>query len=155
MVADREDNPLTRTTRETLLDRQIREAAEEGQFDNLPHHGQPLPNDENPYAADWGLAFHVLKNAGFAPPWIEADKQVRDLLARRDAIIERAARGETPSMLARRRAHDQLGSLVRQVNEAIARLNAEAPGYRQHRQPLTVGAELLRYDDACERVHGS
>ena len=29
--------------RETLLDRQIREAAEEGRFDNLPYQGKPLP----------------------------------------------------------------------------------------------------------------
>jgi len=50
---------------ESLIDRQIREAIEDGRFDDLPHRGEPLPNDDNPYAADWGLAFHVLKNAGF------------------------------------------------------------------------------------------
>jgi hypothetical protein len=88
---------------ETLLDRQIREAVEEGRFDNLPHQGKPLPNDENPYAAEWGLAFRVLRNAGFAPPWIEADKEVRALLARRDAILARAASGPAPSDGARRR----------------------------------------------------
>ena len=137
--------------RETLLDRQIREAAERGEFENLPHRGRPLPNDENPYAAEWGLAFHVLKNAGFAPPWIEADKEVRALLARRDAVVERAASGAPPSMLARRQAHGQLESLVRQINDGIARLNAEAPTYQQHRQPLTLAAELRRYDEACER----
>lgn len=151
MANDPEDHPLTRTTRETLIDRQIRAATEEGQFDNLPHQGKPLPNDENPYAAEWGLAFHVLKNAGFAPPWIEADKEVRELLAKRDLIIERAAAGDPPSMTARRRAHDQLESLVRQINDAITRLNAEAPSHRQHRQPLTAAVEHRRYDEACNR----
>lgn len=151
MANDPEDHPLTRTTRETLIDRQIRAATEEGQFDNLPHQGKPLPNDENPYAAEWGLAFHVLKNAGFAPPWIEADKEVRELLARRDLIIERAVAGDPPSMMARRRAHDQLDQLVRQINDAITRLNAEAPSYRQHRQPLLAAEERRRYDEACTR----
>ena len=28
---------------ETLTDRQIREAMDDGQFDNLPHQGEPLP----------------------------------------------------------------------------------------------------------------
>ena len=78
---------------ETLIDRQIREAMEDGQFDNLPHQGEPLPNDDNPYAGELGLAFHVLLNAGVAPPWIEADKEVRELLGRRDAILARAATG--------------------------------------------------------------
>ena len=55
-------------TRESLIDRQIREAQEEGQFDNLPHQGAPLPNNDNPLAGDWALAYHMLKNAGVAPP---------------------------------------------------------------------------------------
>jgi hypothetical protein len=145
--AEPEDHPLARRPRETLIDRQIREAVEKGRFDNLPHQGMPLPNDENPYAAEWGLAFHVLKNAGFAPPWIEADKVVRELLARRDAIFARAASGAAPSMLARRQGRTQLQSLVAQINAAISRVNAEAPSTRQHRRPLVLADELRRYDE--------
>ena len=136
---------------ETLLERQIREAVEEGRFDNLPHKGKPLPNDENPYAADWGLAFHVLRNAGFAPPWIEADKEVRALLARRDEILARAATGPAPSELTRRHDCRALEQLVTEVNPWIARVNAEAPTTRQHRRPLVVADELARYDEACRQ----
>jgi hypothetical protein len=139
------------SSRETLLDRQIREAIAEGRFDNLPHQGMPLPKDENPYAAEWGLAFHVLRNAGFAPPWIEADKEVRALLARRDAILARAATGPTPSESARRRDRLALEQLVVEINTSIARVNAEAPGPRQHRKPLARADELDRYDEACQR----
>ena len=137
--------------KETLIDRQIREAVEDGRFENLPHQGEPLPNDENPHAADWGLAFHMLKNAGFAPPWIEADKAVRALLARRDAILTRAAEGSPPSDIARRRDHRTLEQLVTAINASIARVNAEAPSTRQHRQPLVFAAEVARYDEACRR----
>ncbi len=139
------------TPRETLLDRQIREAAEAGSFDNLPHQGAPLPNDDNPYAADWGLAFHVLRNAGFAPPWIEADKEVRILLARRDAIIDRARTGPGPSEGTRRRDRAALERLVSETNASIAQLNAEAPTTRQHRRALDLARELDRYDEACRR----
>jgi hypothetical protein len=133
------------------LDRQIREAVEEGRFDNLPHHGKPLPNDDNPYAAEWGLAFHMLKNSGFAPPWIEADKEVRVLLARCDAILTRVATGPAPSEAARRRDRSALERLVAEVNASIARVNAEAPTIRQHRQPLALADLLSRYDEACRR----
>jgi DnaJ family protein C protein 28 len=136
---------------ESLIDRQIREAMEEGQFDNLPHQGKPLPNDDNPYAGDRALAFHVLRNAGVAPPWIESDKEVRELLARRDAILARAASEPAPSASARRRDRAALEELVTRINAAIARVNAEAPTDRQHRRPLTLADELARYDEACRR----
>lgn len=136
---------------ETLIDRQIREAMAEGQFDNLPFQGEPLPNDDNPYAGDANLAYHVLKNAGVAPPWIESDKVVREILAKRDAILERAARGEAPSDLTRRRDRAALEALVTGINAAIARVNAEAPTDRQHRRPIAVAEILTRYDEACLR----
>jgi hypothetical protein len=136
---------------ETLIDRQIREAMEDGRFDDLPFKGEPLPNDENPYAGDWSLAFRVLKNYGAAPPWIEADKEVRALLEQRDAIVLRAATGAPPTPLARRRDGAALEDLVTRINAAIARVNAEAPTDRQHRRPLALADELARYEAACRR----
>lgn len=136
---------------ETLIDRQIREAMAEGKFDHLPHQGEPLPNDDNPHAGDWGLAFHMLRNAGFAPPWIEADKEVRELLGQRDAILARAAAGPAPSESARRRDRAALEGLVARINASIARVNAEAPTDRQHRRQLTLDDEIARYDQACRR----
>ena len=134
---------------ETLIERQIREATQAGQFEGLPYQGERLPNDENPYAGEWELAFRMLKNAGAAPPWIEADKAVRELLARRDGIVERASAGPTPSSASRARDRATLQDLVIRINAAIARLNAEAPTERQHRRPLVLADELARYDAAC------
>jgi DnaJ homolog subfamily C member 28 len=138
-------------SRETLIERQIREATEEGRFDNLPHQGKPLPNDDNPYAGDMGLAFHILKNAGVAPPWIEADREVRELLGERDALLARAAAGDAPSAFTRPRARATLEDLVIRINAAIARVNAEAPTDRQHRRPLVLADELAHYEEACRR----
>ncbi len=136
---------------ETLIDRQIREAIEDGRFDNLPHQGEPLPNDGNPLAGELELAFHVLKNAGVAPPWIEADKEVRELLERRDAILARAATGPAPSAIARRRDRAVLEELVTRINASIARVNAQAPTDRQQRRPLALAGEIARYEEACLR----
>jgi len=121
---------------------------EEGRFDNLPHQGAPLPNDENPRAGEWQLAFKMLKDAGYAPPWIEADKEVRELLGRRDALLARV-RANPPSALGRRRDREQLERLVRDINAAVARLNSEAPSLRQHRRPLVLADELAAYEEAA------
>jgi DnaJ family protein C protein 28 len=136
---------------DTLVERQILETIDDGRFDDLPHRGEPLPTDDHPYARDRWLAFHVLRNAGVAPPWIEADKEVRELLARRDGLLARAAAGQAPSAVARRHDRTALEELIVRVNAAIARLNAEAPTERQHRRPLRLAAELARYDEACRR----
>ncbi|HJP89141.1 MAG TPA: DUF1992 domain-containing protein [Candidatus Limnocylindrales bacterium] len=132
---------------ESLVDRQIREAMAEGAFDNLPHQGAPLPNDENPLAGEWQLAFKMLRDAGYAPPWIEADKEIRELLARRDALLARV-RSNPPSALGRRRDREAIERLVGNINAAVARLNSEAPSPRQHRRSLVLADELATYDEA-------
>jgi hypothetical protein len=40
---------------ERLIDKQIREAAERGSFDDLPGAGKPLAGDEEPYTENWWL----------------------------------------------------------------------------------------------------
>ena len=92
----------------------------------------------------------MLRNAGAAPPWIEADKRVRTLLDRLDALVARAARSPG-SAAARRRDRATLVGLVSEANAAIAQLNAEAPTDRQHRRPLDLGRELARLDAAADR----
>jgi hypothetical protein len=149
---DEQGVPDIAPARESLIDRQVREAMAEGRFDNLPYQGQPLPRADDALAGEWALAYHVLRNAGVAPPWIEADKEARRLLQRRDAILARAAAGTTPpSPLARTRDREALATLVVQINAAVVRINAEAPTDRQHRRPLVAAEELARYDDACRR----
>jgi hypothetical protein len=138
-------NPFA-PARESLIDRQIRAAQEAGAFDNLPYQGERLPLVDDSAAGEWALAYRMLKSANFAPPWIEADKEARALLARRDAVLERAPRS---SAIGRRRDRDELTEIVRAANEAIRRLNHEAPTPRQHRRLLDLDAALA----ALQRAH--
>lgn len=131
--------------REPLIERQIRDAQAEGAFDDLPHRGERLPIDDDSAAGEWALAHRMLRNAGFAPPWIETDKEIRGFLARRDAILERAPRS---SAIGRERDRVELTRLVETINVAIARLNGEAPTDRQHRRSLRLADELARLADA-------
>ena len=141
-------NPF-QPSRESLLDRQLREAREAGSFDDLPFRGERIPLEDDSAAGDWALAHRVLKNANMVPPWIATDREVRGLLARRDAILERAPRsGETA--IGRERDRAELARVVADANRAIAILNSEAPTDRQHRRPLDLDRELA----ALARAHG-
>ena len=71
----------------TIAERKIREAMEEGVFDNLNGKGRPLDLEEDPYEdPSLRMAHRLLRNNGFAPAWVEERKELqRDIdVARRD-----------------------------------------------------------------------
>jgi hypothetical protein len=78
---------------ESAVDQQIREAQERGDFDRLPGIGQPLPRED--WDGDWGLAYHVLKQAGETLPWIALGKEIEAAQQRLRAQLD-AARGLRP-----------------------------------------------------------
>lgn len=118
---------------ETLSERLIREAQEDGAFDDLPGHGQPLGLARDELAHDMALAYHLLHNAGVAPPWIEADKEVRALAERIEALLERATRSP---LAARPRLERELEALADAHEQATLRLEGSAPTPRQQRPRL-------------------
>jgi hypothetical protein len=59
---------------ESAVDKQIREAQERGEFDNLPGQGKPLPRE--PWDGDWALAHHVLRQAGETLAWISLGREI-------------------------------------------------------------------------------
>jgi DnaJ family protein C protein 28 len=62
---------------ETTIERIIREEIERGQFDNLQGKGQPLDLRENPFEdPDLRTVHRLLRNAGFAPAWLEERKDI-------------------------------------------------------------------------------
>jgi hypothetical protein len=143
MRRDGADKPEIAPTWDALVERLIREAMDEGAFDDLPYRGQRLPVDDDMAAGDRALAFRMLRNAGMAPPWIEADKDVRAILERIEAtLIGAQAAGQLEQVRLRR----ELTRLVREANVAIERLNAEAPTDRQHRRPIDPATILARID---------
>jgi Domain of unknown function (DUF1992) len=72
------------------VDRQIREAQERGDFDDLPGKGKPLPVE--PWDGEWALAHHVLKLAGETLPWIALGREIDELQSWLDALLRDAAK---------------------------------------------------------------
>jgi hypothetical protein len=90
---------------ESAIDRQIREAAERGEFDNLPGAGRPLPGFGEGYREDWWLRDWIRREniTGGVPATLLLRKQVEDL----------------PDAVAKLRDEAAVRRLVESVNERI------------------------------------
>ncbi len=81
--------PHTPRQWENAIDRQIREAENDGRFDNLPGRGKPLHLED--WDREWGMAYHVLKQAGETLPWIALGKDIDEARARLREMLSRVA----------------------------------------------------------------
>jgi hypothetical protein len=64
---------------ETWVDRQIREAQDRGEFDELPGNGQPIPDLDKPYDENWWIR-GKLRSEGlsYLPPSLALKKEAED-----------------------------------------------------------------------------
>jgi len=116
---------------ESLIDRQIREAQERGEFDDLPGTGKPLRALDRPYTDDWWL----------------------------NDLIEREKIGShalPPALALRKEAQDLMASLPThrsetEVRDAVADYNKRA--VQVMRNPQRGPAAVVRLLDADEVVH--
>jgi len=139
---------------ESLIDKKIREAIEAGEFDNLAGAGQPIDLSENPYEdPDWRTAHRLLRNAGFAPSWIEERKDIdaelgaaRIILARTGSIL-RNARGTRHEQSASERwtkAEVQFRAAIAELNRRIDAWNLKTPALAFQRNRIDVEREIDR-----------
>lgn len=74
---------------EIIADRKIRDAQDEGAFDNLPGKGQPLNLDFDPRVPpELRAAYRMMKDAQLLPDWIQLHKEIRQRQAQWDARVE-------------------------------------------------------------------
>jgi hypothetical protein len=92
---------------ESRIDRQIREAQERGEFDNLPGAGKPLPTGGEDYDEEWWIK-GLARREGLAaalPPALALRREVEDL----------------PGVLARRTSERLVREHLADLNERIVR----------------------------------
>jgi hypothetical protein len=74
---------------ERITEEKIKEAMEQGEFDNLPGQGKPLDlSDYFAAPSDLRLAFSALKSAGLAPEEVELAKEIEQLRAELEACAD-------------------------------------------------------------------
>jgi Domain of unknown function (DUF1992) len=67
---------------ESWLDRQIREAEERGEFDDLPGAGEPIPGLDKPFDELWWVKDKLRRDGlTYMPPSVALRKEAHDALA--------------------------------------------------------------------------
>ncbi|HEX2911267.1 MAG TPA: DUF1992 domain-containing protein [Chloroflexia bacterium] len=158
---------------ERWIDRLIHKAEAEGKFDNLANHGKPLKlEEENPYVEeDMRLAYKIMGNAGFSPPWVDMEKEV-------NAEIERLTRDrEQHRRWIKRRlneikmgpyqvfmrdirllasSHDYWLKLhserLTELNQKIYTFNHICPVENLHKAPVQVASLMEEYEKSCPAI---
>jgi hypothetical protein len=78
---------------EIIAENRIREAIDNGEFDNLTLSGKPLDLDESPFVPlHLRLTQKILKNAGFLPPVLELKKEIVQLSERLSEATDESVR---------------------------------------------------------------
>ena len=149
-----------------IVERQIVEAQERGEFDDLPGKGRPLDLTGNPFAdPDWRVAYKILQDNGFTLDWIELDKEIRaKLKACREQLLQSRRWYERSIAQLRlqesRRAEEErirvqhtwehaleiFADQVAQINKKIELLNLKVPLVHLQRPKISADEEKLRLD---------
>jgi hypothetical protein len=138
--------PLTRHNYQSLIEQRMQQAQEEGLFDNLPGAGKPQKYDDDSLVPMEDRAgYRLLKANGFAPPWIEARREIEEQRADLGTWLEQANRrwsyvdatGRAALRISYRRKLDDLQRL-------ILTFNLKTPRGVEQLETLRVAEELLK-----------
>ena len=149
---------------DSLVERKIREAQKQGLFDDLPGKGEPLDLSENPFLdPSWRTAYNLLQDQGFAPEWIELDKEIRvelDSLRQRLAESKRWYDGAIAALEGKaghqaeedqawveaywERRLNSLAPRIDELNEKIWLFNLKVPIASLQRRRVSIEEELQR-----------
>jgi DnaJ family protein C protein 28 len=143
-----------------IVEQRIQEAREEGKFDNLKGTGMPLRLDEDVWAGEKAMAYHLLKSNDVAPQELERGHEIDQEIARAEGLL-RTLRHRRDTLRARswvvasdRRAYNILrdaterryAEALREINSKILSLNIIAPP-ALHRRRLDVEQRLVAFRD--------
>jgi DnaJ homolog subfamily C member 28 len=139
---------------EPLVDRLIRESMERGEFDNLSGTGQPIDLSENPFEdPDTRTAHRLLRNAGFAPAWIEERKDIdaefqqsRTTLIRAKEIYGRD--GKLSQSAQWQRAVNEFRVKTRELNRRIKHYNLKSPAVAFHKNLIDAEQLIKELEDS-------
>lgn len=148
----------------SVMDELFEEAIRDGVFDNLPGQGKPLKLSRNPYAADYELAYQLLKDNDYTLPWISARNEVMIQVDQFRSELQkvwsrhRSEFQQTRSDVVRMslalswdRYLVQSRARIAELNRFITDVNLRQPGKQLEILKLTLRRELARAG-ACEEL---
>jgi Domain of unknown function (DUF1992) len=133
---------------ESLIDQIMNKAHSDGLMDNLPGQGQPLQLDDDALVPEeYRLGHRMLKASGFAPPWIEAQREIEQQRAELDTWVKDAKRRqpylEAPARAALKVAYRRK---LDDLQRLIMNYNLQAPPGAPHLEGLRMADELSKLE---------
>ena len=148
--------------------KQIQEAIDRGDFEDLPGKGKRQELEENAYVPrETRIVNQMLKDNGFAPRWIEVDKEIRAEreqskkllrnIKRRRRYLEAAIHANPLKSDRVRRVFELerarvLAAYIIQlkgINQKILRYNLTAPGRGRQKSIVNLNATVARFREEC------
>jgi DnaJ family protein C protein 28 len=141
---------------ESWVEKAIQDARDRGLFDNLEGEGRPINwDDDSLVDEDWAMAFRLMREHGFAPDWIELQKEIRTEVERaRSAVLNvwlwrrqrlagarEAQRTTIDSEW--RRARAEFTSTIAELNVRIADFNLIVPFAQLQKFRIDAEQELI------------
>lgn len=122
---------------ESWIDRQVRSAAQRGEFDDLPGTGLPLPDLDRPHDEMWWVKRKLAReNLAYLPPSLALRKEAHDVIAG----------------VARARSQAEVRERIEAINDKI--LEAIRMGIRGPELQL-VPFDVERYVREWRRAHAA
>ena len=140
-----------------FVEQEIRDAMERGEFDNLPGKGKPQEFAQPHGDPSLEMANKIVRDAGFAPAWLDLEKEIEHEQREAEASVLRSWRWretnrgdaiEDPRWVEAewRKARDLFEQRLRALNSKILNYNLLLPPPLLHKQRprLKVESEFAR-----------
>ncbi len=154
------------------VEERIREWIRDGRVDHLPGAGKPLRLEVNPFLPpELRIAFKILQDAGYVPPWVEARRQMEAAEAELAAHRERwrawwvrqvrramelapARRAERIELLwaVHRQEREVHRELIERANRARLEYDYRVPSFRLRVGLIQVEEALAAFDALGEEA---
>ena len=150
------------------VNKQIEEAMERGEFANLPGKGKPLKFDTNPFLTPQArMANRLLKENGFAPRWIELEKEIKEEKAQLERLLTNLkSRRERLAVIVQQHPHrhaavsrsfeherargiERYSEKLENLNQKIQRLNLLMPTRNRQYALINRTEAIINFQKAC------
>ncbi len=116
---------------ERLAEQRIEEGIRQGQFENLPGRGKPIVfEDDSMIPRDLRMAYKMLKNAGFIPPELQTEKDIKNAMDLLDDLQDERERYRQ----------------VTKLNILVTKANMLSP------RPINLEVDQVYYRKVVEKV---
>jgi len=150
------------------VNQQIQGAMERGDFNDLPSKGKPQKLENNPFIPrEVRMVNQMLKDHGYAPRWIEVDKEIRTESEQAEKLLA-SVRGRRKRLAARTRIQPLKRDAIRQtfeieraraldtyigqlkaINAKIQRFNLMVPRNNKQKPSYNLEAATARFHEEC------